>query len=113
MQVDLWNAVSVPDGAPSSGPVAVGTDGSEATATAANDSVPPPARDKKFSYLHTCEALLQSSEFANEARSCQSLQSLCYCSCFTVPVVLSLCYCPCSAVPVLLSLCYSSIETYL
>ena len=57
IQIGLWNVVSVPDGAP-------------AVSAADDDSAAPKSgdADRKFSYLQTCQNLLQSIDFANEAR---------------------------------------------
>jgi hypothetical protein len=54
LQIDVWNVVSVPDGAPS--------------ASRPDDSSPAPNQDRKFSYLQSSENLLQSMAYANEVR---------------------------------------------
>lgn len=66
MQIGLWNVVSVPDGAPSA------PAGGGKAAAAVGDDGKPLGPDRKFSYLQTCEALLQSIEYANEACSLPS-----------------------------------------
>ena len=45
IQAGLWNAVSVPDGAPPK-------------ATPENVELPSPEKDRKFSYMDTCAELL-------------------------------------------------------
>lgn len=54
LQAGLWNAVSVPDGAP-------------AQARKESDPLPPAGQDKKFSYLDTCAPLFKSAR-AREVR---------------------------------------------
>ena len=56
VQIGLWNVVSVPDGAP-------------APSTAAQEAGKKPDNDRKFSYLQSCQKLLQSMEYANEVRA--------------------------------------------
>lgn len=53
MQAGLWNVVSVPDGAPS---------------RVKEDSEPDPQQDRKFSYLQTCQHMLQNLDLAQDVR---------------------------------------------
>ena len=71
LQIGVWNVASVPNGA--------------LAPTACGEGRPRPpagqglAQERKYSYLHTCQALLQSNDFASEARACL----LMYC-CFII-----------------------------
>jgi hypothetical protein len=53
VQAGLWNVVSVPDGAP---------------AVVREDVQADASQDRKFSYLRSCQNILQSPEFSEEVR---------------------------------------------